>query len=126
MEKLDPLIKKYGRESKDLQREFRKNFDLIMDRYWEELKPLLTQEQLDKLEGMEKRGKMATRRFRPDSLRVEGDSGSRDRDTHRGRRNGRSGGSYSPDSREAPGMRDSSRFRGDTLIIRDSVRRYHQ
>jgi len=120
--KLEPLIKKYGRESKELQREFRKDFDDVMNRYWEELKPLLTQEQLDRLEEMEKRRKKATRRFRPDSLRIEGDSGARDRDMHRGRGEGSPGDRYSPDSREGSRMRDSSRFRGDSLRMRDSTR----
>lgn len=68
MVKLDPIIRKYGKASSELQREYRKNFESIMENYFQEVKPLLTQEQLDRINSMEQRRREAVRRFRPDSL----------------------------------------------------------
>ena len=77
MEKLDPIIKKYGKASSELQREYRKNFENIMENYFQEVKPLLTREQLDRINSMEQRRREAVRRFRTDSTQVgrhQGDS----------------------------------------------------
>lgn len=66
--KLDPVIRKYSKANGDLQREYRRNFEDLMQDYFAEIKPMLTKEQLDRISEMQKRRRDATRRFRPDSL----------------------------------------------------------
>lgn len=95
MEKLDPVIRKYGKASSDLQREFRKNFENLMENYTREIKPLLTQEQLDRINSMEQRRREAVRRFRPDSLQGRHRP---DDSTFEGGWKGRPGGPPNPDT----------------------------
>ncbi len=108
MNKLEPVFRKYGRLSTDLQKEFRKDFENLMDEYWNELKPMLNADQLKKLDEMENRRRDAVSRFSFDSLR---NSRSQQGDGQRDRR-------------------DDSRFRrdrnptriDDTLHVNDSIR----
>jgi len=68
MELLEPIIKKYAKASSDMQKEYRRSFEELMQNYFSDVKPLLTKEQLDRISEMQKRRRDATRRFRPDSL----------------------------------------------------------
>ena len=62
--KLEPVIKKYGRQSIELQEEFRKRFDTQSDDYWKEIKQLLTDEQLKQIEDYRNRMREERERFR--------------------------------------------------------------
>ncbi|TFH35765.1 MAG: hypothetical protein E4G95_06510 [Bacteroidia bacterium] len=109
---LEPIIKKYAKENNDMQKEYRRNFEQLMQNYSAEIKPLLTAEQLDRISSMQNRRRVATKRFRPDSLdnerRHPGDSSFE---------HGRRDGSRSPQPgmggtpAEKPGT-DSSRYGG--------------
>jgi len=54
-EKLEKLIEDYSKRNRDLQADFRRNIESIMKDLWSDMKPILSQEQLDKLLEMEKR-----------------------------------------------------------------------
>jgi BMFP domain-containing protein YqiC len=105
MEILEPVIKKYARASSEMQKEYRRNFEDLMQNYFSEVKPLLTREQLDRISEMQKRRRDATRRFRPDSLN-DGNRRYNDQSPERGRRDGpgRSSGGQGDD----PGNRHDS------------------
>jgi len=54
-EKLEVVIKKYARSSRELQSGFRKQFEDLTRNLWNEMEPLMTEEQGDKIQEMEKR-----------------------------------------------------------------------
>ena len=112
MKVLAPVFRKYGRQSMELQKEFRDNFETIMDNYWEELKPLLNPEQIARLNEFENRRRDAVKRFSPDSLR-DGRSQSPGRNEQGYRRDG---GRYDRNrdsfrNRDSSGINDSTRTR---------------
>jgi len=80
---LDLIMKSFGKEGKEIQRMFRKEFEEHNSLYWNKIESLLTQDQLDLLEAYKKKRSEQMKSFKPDS-------------TRRGRRNGRRGGP-SPD-----------------------------
>ena len=67
--KLEPIIESYGKEGRELQREFRKSFETHSENYWNEIKELLSQEQLKKLEDYNKNREYEMRRSRSDTSR---------------------------------------------------------
>ena len=88
-EKLEVVIRKYSRLSRDIQMNYRKTLEDFTSDLWKEMLPLLTAEQKDKLEEMERKRQDFSRqwkgrppgdstRMRPpgDSLRMrpQGDS----------------------------------------------------
>lgn len=65
--KLDPIIKKYSREGRLLQKDFRKEFDEHNNAYWNEIRSILTPAQLEILDKQEEKRRKEFRNFRPDS-----------------------------------------------------------
>jgi len=104
---LEPVIKKYAKASSEMQKEYRRSFEELMQNYFSDVKPLLTKEQLDRISEMQKRRRDATKRFRPDSLN-DGRWHQDDSSMQRGRRGGPGGpatGRPSPDSSGYDGSR---------------------
>ena len=66
---LEPIIIRYGKEGRELQREFRKTFETHNDDYWKEIKSLLTDEQLKKLNDFIRKRMEERKRFHQDTLR---------------------------------------------------------
>jgi hypothetical protein len=83
-ELINPIIKEFAKSNRDLQREYRRNFEELVQKHFSDIKPFLTQEQLDHLNDMEKMRSEATKRFRPDSTGSWEGRG----DSLRGRRGG--------------------------------------
>ena len=77
--KLEPVIRKYARSSSDLHKEYRRNFEKVMNDYFTAIKPLLTEEQLESIRHAEKMRNQAVRRFRNDSIEGERPSFNPDR-----------------------------------------------
>ena len=101
-EVLDEIISRYGREGSDLQKSFRKEFDAMMNNFWSELKPELTEEQINSMDEILKQRRDAMRRIRSDSTKYRTKP--------------------FPDSRHHGKRGGYSRFPCDSLIIRDSTR----
>jgi len=88
---LDAIIKHYGEQVNEMNAVFWKDFEALMDSQWNDIKPVLNKEQIEKLEEIER-----NRRERMKEFRQRGRSGERDfhdRGPDRGRR--------------PPGFRDS-------------------
>lgn len=117
IEKLDPIIKKYAKQNGDLQREYRRNFEDLMQKYFAEVKPVLTDEQLDMISEIQKKRREATRRFRPDSLntRRHPDDSSMERN--------RRGGTGGPGGQDYPGAMPHGTVSRDSLAIIDTLNR---
>ncbi|MDZ7739410.1 MAG: hypothetical protein U5K32_10190 [Bacteroidales bacterium] len=106
---LDGIIKSYADDFNKLNRQFRNDFESLMDEQWRVIKPVLNKEQIEKLEEFERNRRKAMKEFR--DKRGTGDRGRHDRDTNR---------SYRRDSdRDTRDRRDSDR---DTRDRRDSDR----
>lgn len=103
VEVLDEIISRYGMEGSDLQRNFRKEFEDLMTNFWDELKPELTEEQINSMDETLKQRRDAMRRFRYDSSSSRGNRHSRQRG----------------DRQKAP---CDSIIAGDSLMIKDSVK----
>lgn len=107
-EKLEVVIRKYAKRNRDIQINFRKELEDFMSDLWKEMSPLLTDEQKEKLEEMERKRLDFTRQGRG---RSSGDSLNRDDDfKHRMR---------------SPGDSIRMRFQGDSFKTRypaDSLR----
>ncbi|MDX9928317.1 MAG: hypothetical protein RBS37_00515 [Bacteroidales bacterium] len=106
-EKLDVVMRKYARINREIQTNYRKELDDYVSDFWHELSPLLTDEQRDKLEEMERKRMeffMSARgKYQGDSIR---------------------GDEFRPRMRP-PGDSSFMRFPGDTLRGRmpgDSMR----
>lgn len=89
--KLDAILKQYSEEFNEMNTAFRKDFESLMDRQWNDIKPVLNKEQIEKLEEIER-----IRRERMKEFRQRDDSEERDRHD-RGQERGR----------RPPGFRDS-------------------
>jgi len=76
VEKLDVIFDDFSKQNRDLQMKFRKEFEDLMESNWSEIKPMLSKEQLDKLEEMNDRRSQATRRYRPDSSKQDKQRGN--------------------------------------------------
>ena len=81
---LEPILKKYAKEGKELQKEYKKGFDDHFTSYWKEMTEVLTEDQVRTLNEMQKKRIDEMRPFRSDSLRKGGGSG--DRSKHRTQR----------------------------------------
>ena len=68
---LEPIIQNYGKEGRQLQREFRKTFEMHNDEYWDEIKALLSDDQLKKLEEYNRKRQEERKRFFSDTVRTE-------------------------------------------------------
>ena len=66
---LEPILERYGKEGRELQKEFRSSFEIYNENYWSEIKALLTVDQLEKLEEFSKKREEEMRRFRSDTSR---------------------------------------------------------
>lgn len=66
--KLEPVIKKYAKLSSDLHKEYRRDFEKIMNDYFSAVKPYLTEQQLEGMRQTERMRKDAIKRFRNDSI----------------------------------------------------------
>lgn len=76
-EKLEVVIKKYSRISREMQINYRKALEDFSSDLWKEMSPLLTSEQKEKLEEMERKRQDFSRQWRGrppgDSLRGDED-----------------------------------------------------
>lgn len=63
-EKLENVIRKYARSNRDMQIAFRKQFEDLTRNLWNEMEPILTQEQKEKLQEMEQRRQEYSKRSR--------------------------------------------------------------
>ncbi len=79
-EKLEVVIKKYARLSRDIQLNYRKELEDFSSDLWKEMQPLLTPEQRDKFEEMERRRQDFSKQWRG---RPPGDSVRKGDDQHR-------------------------------------------
>ena len=61
---LDAIIKKYGESIKDLNTVFREDFESLMDKQWNEIKPVLNKEQRDKIEEFDRNRREIMKEFR--------------------------------------------------------------
>ena len=61
---LDAIINKYGESFNDLNTGFRKDFESLMDKQWNEIKPVLNKEQLGKIEEFDRNRREIMRKFR--------------------------------------------------------------
>ncbi|HCC69857.1 MAG TPA: hypothetical protein DEQ09_01690 [Bacteroidales bacterium] len=61
---LDMIIEKYSEYFNDLNSEFRKDFETMMDEQWNEIKPVLNKNQIDKLEEFEQHRSEMMKEFR--------------------------------------------------------------
>lgn len=52
---IDKLLAKYGKQNSEIQGDFRRKMDSTMKEFWNELEPLLTKEQIERVREMEKR-----------------------------------------------------------------------
>jgi len=69
IKQLEPIIKNFGKDGNQIQKEFREKFDEHNSTYWDEIKSLLTEEQLELLEESFKKRRDEFRKSRPDSTR---------------------------------------------------------
>jgi hypothetical protein len=76
-EKLEPVIKKYAKSSSDLHKEYRRDFEKIMNDYFSAVKPYLTEQQLEGIRQTERMRNDAIRRFRNDSTPRDSTPGKR-------------------------------------------------
>lgn len=109
---LEPIIVRYGKEGRELQKEFRRTFESHNDEYWKEIKSYLSDEQLQKLNDFNRKRMEERKHFHQDTLR-----------SRRGGWDGRKSQSGPP--RRPPrhdGARpDSLDFRSDTGRLRDTI-----
>lgn len=102
IEVIDEIISRYGREGSELSKNFRNEFDALMNNFWSELKPELTEEQLNSMDETMKQRRDAMRRIRSDSSEYR--------------------------TRPFPGNRHFEKRRGhprspcDSLMLKDSIR----
>ena len=61
---LDGIIDSYSDEFKDMNADFWKGFESLMDRQWDEIKEVLTREQLNKLEEFDRNRREMMKKFR--------------------------------------------------------------
>ena len=82
--KLDEIIRKYSRRNREIQTNFRKELDNFAKDLWKEMDPILTREQVEKLEEMEKKRFDFNRqgRGRPPGDTIRGDEDFRPRMRH--------------------------------------------
>lgn len=76
-EKLEVVIRKYSRLSREMQNNYRKALEDFTEDLWKEISPILTSEQKEKLEEMDRKRQEITRQWRGrppgDSLRGDDD-----------------------------------------------------
>lgn len=84
-EVLDEIINQFAEKNRELQIEFRKEFGEIMDELWNETKPFLTKEQIEKLEEQELNRMKRMKEFRSDTIR-NGRRGNFEDNEYKGRR----------------------------------------
>jgi Spy/CpxP family protein refolding chaperone len=86
MVKLDEIIKKYSRRNREIQTNFRRELDNFTKDLWKEMDPVLTREQVEKLQEMEKKRFDFNRqgRGRPPGDTIWGEDSSRPRMRHPG------------------------------------------
>jgi len=80
--KLDSIIEFYADDFNKMSRQYRENFESLMDKQWEDIKPVLNKEQIDKLEEFERNRRKAMKEFRS-KRRMEEDRDRFDRDRSR-------------------------------------------
>ena len=100
-EKLEVVIRKYSRLSREIQMNYRKTLEDFTSDLWKEMLPLLTSEQKEKMEEMERKRQELSRqwRSRPPGDSLRGDEEQR----HRMR---------------SPGDTSRMRYTGDSLRMR--------
>lgn len=81
---LDDIIKQYGEEFNEMNTTFWKDFELLMDRQWNDIKPVLNKDQIEKLEELERMRRERMKEFRQTDR--SGDLDRHDRRPDRGRR----------------------------------------
>ncbi|HDZ40550.1 MAG TPA: hypothetical protein ENH59_02560 [Bacteroidetes bacterium] len=74
---LDDIIDRYGEYFRDLNTGFWKDFESLMDKQWSEIKPVLSRDQIEKLEEFERQRREMMKEFRQrnnrgDSTRFDG------------------------------------------------------
>ena len=83
LELLDPIVRKYAKEGRSIQRDFRKEFESHNKHYWDEIKSVLTPEQVKQIEENLERRRGEMRKGRPDrgrrGQRGDGQSNQRSR-----------------------------------------------
>lgn len=86
MVKLDEIIKKYSRRNREIQTNFRRELDNFTKDLWNEMDPVLTREQVEKLQEMEKKRFDFNRqgRGRPPGDTIRGEDDFRSRMRHQG------------------------------------------
>ncbi|MBE0674241.1 MAG: hypothetical protein IH591_06235 [Bacteroidales bacterium] len=80
-EKLDEILKKYSKLNRDIQTSFRRQLEDFTSNLWEEMEPILTAEQKERLEEMERRRMEFTRggKGRPSGDSIHGGNDYRNR-----------------------------------------------
>lgn len=109
LNELDPILEKYGNEGRELQKDFRKSFEAFNDRYWGEIKAILSAEQIEKLEDYSNRPQGDRSQFRQDTSRAKGPGWE-----------GRRGQSYGS-KRGMEYKRDSHRIKRDTMLSEPDI-----
>lgn len=66
---LEPIIQSYGKEGRELQKEFRRTFETHNEEYWNEIKALLSDDQLERLEEFNNRRQDERKRLYPDTTK---------------------------------------------------------
>ncbi|MCF8223093.1 MAG: hypothetical protein K9J25_08080 [Bacteroidales bacterium] len=84
IEKLDIIIREYGKNFHELSSDYRQSIDSLMDMQWKEIRPVLSRDQIKRLEEMEEKRREAMKEFR-NKKRMDPDKRfdrSRDRDRY--------------------------------------------
>ncbi|MDT8401221.1 MAG: hypothetical protein RQ743_05965 [Bacteroidales bacterium] len=68
---LDAIIDRYGEYFRDLNTGFWKDFESMMDRQWDEIKPVLSRDQIEKLEEFEQHRREMMKEFRQGNKRSD-------------------------------------------------------
>jgi hypothetical protein len=108
---LEPIIVRYGKEGRELQKEFRRTFEAHNDQYWKEIKALLSDEQLHKLNEFNRKRLEERKRFHQDTLKSRRGGWDRNRPD--------SGPSHRPQYNRS--RQDSLKSRADTSIQSDTI-----
>lgn len=104
IKKLEPIFKRFGKEGMTIQKNFRSEFDKNNAKYWEEIRSVLTDDQIKLLDDMDRRHRYEMRQFRQDTTRRgRGDWEGRPRGGDEGR------------GRSNQNQRQRSRLKGDSL-----------
>lgn len=82
IKQLEPIIKSFGKEGNEIQKDFREEFDDHNSRCWEEIRSFLTDKQIELLDESFRKRKEEFNKYRSDTLRRGRQEGRRGPPSH--------------------------------------------